>query len=187
MTDAPSVGSPNVPMHIDGEAVQAVQSGEEVKQTAFLCFIEADYNISRAHRLLTARLAMEGQRAPDRSTISRWASSDQWKVKADEIVHRDYPLIRRRHVARLVNLEDQAIGILAALFAGELNEEEPVVLKAKVDVVKALLPYIFGVPGSKANPNEILPPPPPTVEVEAMSPAERAERQRRRLEEQHGR
>jgi hypothetical protein len=88
---------------------------EWVEELAFVCWIESDRNIRRAMRLYTERQqakVYDGEDpAPDVAyqTWVSWKNRHNWEMKADAFVAANFPGLRMRHIARVMNLNTIAI------------------------------------------------------------------------------
>lgn len=167
-----------------GDRVTPYSYPSEVEESAFLCYIQSDRNISRASRCLEEAYPDDAP-LPDRSTVSRWAKAKAWDARADEVIAASFPNIRRRQTARIVSLVDQAIATYAQILAGELGHLKQADLMARVAVAKdALMLGGVGTAGSRTEIGQISPSAPVAAIEENLSPLERARRQRERLENQ---
>lgn len=154
----------------------------DIEELAFACYVKADRNISRAHRLLL-ELGTDHEFLPDRSTISKWASRKQWDVKADQAIANNFPHLLRRDLARLMALRSEALNTYASILAGELDHLKPPALMARQNTAKDVLTLAgLGTAGAKSDPGSLAPVAPIQQIEESLSPAERARRQRDRLE-----
>lgn len=156
----------------------------DVEEAAFACYIQADRNVSRAHRMLLEIMA-DHEYLPDRSTISRWARKGDWDAKADEAIAENFPHLLRRDLARLQVLRGQALAEQAAIFAGERDHLSGHQLMARTTGIGTVLQISgLGTAGVKADPGTLAPAPAMPQIEEGLSPQERARRQRERLENQ---
>ena len=154
----------------------------EVEELAFSCYVQADRNVSRAHRML-ANLLTEEEPCPERSTIQKWSTAKQWDVKADEAIAENFPNLLRRDLARLQVLRGQALSEQAAIFAGERDHLNSAQMMARTTGIATVLNISgLGTAGAKSDPTSLAPAPVVQAIEEGLSPAERARRQRERLE-----
>lgn len=101
----------------------------ETVELAFLCWIESDRHIPRAMRRFDA--VSDGGRRPTLQTWHQWKKDYNWPAQADQAISDNFPHIRRRQLARLVSLADEALAIDAAIFAGELDHLPRAALQAR--------------------------------------------------------
>jgi hypothetical protein len=154
----------------------------EIEELAFACYIQADRNVSRAHRMLL-ELCPEEEYLPDRSTIGRWARNRAWDAKADEAISLDYPNLLRRDLARVQILRGQALSEQSAIFAGERDHLAGHQLMARTTGIATVLQISgLGTAGSRSDERQLAPAPVIAALEEGLSPQERARRQRERLE-----
>lgn len=159
---------------------EPVRYGEDVKELAFACYVQADRNISRATMLLRARL--DGEPCPDRSVVSRWAKENSWALKATEAIAERFPYLQVEHAARLVEMADHALDTYKAALFGELDHLPLGAQRLRIEVAKHVLDMRgLGTSGAKYGNGEMpmLPPPPGDGNEGGSTPQER---QRRRLE-----
>jgi hypothetical protein len=154
----------------------------EIEELAFSCYIQADRNVSRAHRMLL-ELCTGEEYLPDRTTVQRWSSQKQWDAKADEVIADNFPHLLRRDLARLQVLRGQALSEQAAIFAGERDHLNSAQIMARTTGISTVLQISgLGTAGAKADPGQLAPQQVAHALEEGLSPADRARRQRERLE-----
>lgn len=154
----------------------------EIEELAFSCYVQADRNVSRAHRML-AELVTGDDPLPERSTIQKWSTQKQWDVKADEAIAENFPHLLRRDLARLQVLRGQALSEQAAIFSGERDHLNSAQMMARTTGIATVLNISgLGTAGAKSDPTSLAPAPVVQAIDEGLSPAERARRQRERLE-----
>ena len=156
--------------------------GPEVKELAFVCYVQADRNISRATRLLAEKLG-EG-RCPDRSVVSKWAKEDLWGLKATEAVYERFPYLNVEHAARQIDLTEQAYDTYQSIMNGDFDHLPSAIVSNKREVAKHLIDLRgLGTSGQRFGIAEpvlpALPAPAAAAADAALSPQER---QRRRLD-----
>lgn len=154
----------------------------EIEELAFSCYVQADRNVSRAHRMLRDLLTADDP-YPERSTMQKWSTQKQWDVKADEAIAENFPHLLRRDLARLQVLRGQALSEQAAIFAGERDNLSSSQMLARTTGISTILNISgLGTAGAKSDPTSLAPAPTMQAIDEGLSPTERARRQRERLE-----
>lgn len=101
-----------------------------VEELAFVCWIESDRNVKRAMQLYRERQdakVYEGEEpAPDVAyqTWISWKNRHNWEAKADAFVAANFPGLRMRHIARVMNLNTVAIERHADMLHNPNTREE---------------------------------------------------------------
>ena len=171
-----------------------LRHGAEMRELAFALYIKADRNLVQTLRLLDEECrGMKDDQdepilAPTYRTLQRWKASEDWDALADQAIAEAFPHLHMRNLARLMNLQGEALSQYAQVLNGELDELKPGALQARVAVAKDLLWLSgLGTAGSRVDNAQIQP---KAVAQEAidsgLTPQEVARRQRERLEGDRG-
>lgn len=110
----PSIAS-SIPSDLFDVTGAAVRHAPEVKQLALACWIEANGNAERAHRLLAQecpKYTIVGDQVPTARTIRRWSQSEGWELLLVRAVGQSYGHLLELYTARLVRLCGQGLDTL---------------------------------------------------------------------------
>jgi hypothetical protein len=111
MTDAP-----NRPLPVQLQEAHP----EWVKELAFVCWLEADRNASRALDLLEQQWPEDEPRRPVAyRTLAAWAQRENWQAKADDLIADNFPGLVMRHTARLVYMAGLALTTTEEVISGD--------------------------------------------------------------------
>jgi hypothetical protein len=93
---------------------------EWVKELAFVCWLEADRNASRALDLLEQQWPEDEPRRPVAyRTLAAWAQRENWQAKADDLIADNFPGLVMRHTARLVYMAGLALTTTEEVISGD--------------------------------------------------------------------
>lgn len=171
--------------------LHGLRHGQEMRELAFTLYIKADRNLKRTLELLDEEcrgmLGEDGKPVvtPNYRTLLRWKGAEDWDALADRAIAEAFPHLHMRNLARLMNLQGEALSQYADVLSGNLDDLKPGALQARVAVAKDLLWLSgLGTAGSRADGSSITP---KTVVQESidsgLTPQEIARRQRERLED----
>lgn len=111
----------------------------EVVELAFeLWAFECDRNTARVARRLGEMLD-EDQPRPHQTTVSYWARTRGWDIKADQRIADLAPHLRARQLGRLFMMGNQALDTFSQVLTGELDLQKQAPLQAKVAVSTKVL------------------------------------------------
>lgn len=171
-----------------------LRHGPEMRELAFSLYIKADRNLVQTLKLLDEECrGLKGEdgeqvMTPTYRTLQRWKAAEDWDVLADRAVAEAFPHLHMRNLARLMNLQGEALSQYSRVLAGELDDLKPGALQARVAVAKDLLWLSgLGTASAKADNAQIQPRMVVTEVAESgLTPQEIARRQRERLEGDKG-
>ena len=112
--------------------------GEEVREHAFVCWIEADGNCERALvRLVELFSDLDPTRPmPSVQSIRGWSRRYSWPARMVAAVADEYPHITARQLARLVIQADRAQDVIGRILAdGPMREGDAIRAKVAGDVL----------------------------------------------------
>lgn len=167
--------------------VKRVEHPVDVQDLAFeLWAFECDRNTARVARRLD-QLLDEGAPRPHQTTVSYWARTKGWDIRADQAIAALAPHLRARQLGRLFMMGNQALDVFGQVLTGELDEQRQAPLQAKVAVGSKVL-ELLGL-GTAAGRGEA-----PRLQLQAeqredlaeLSPQELARMQREALLERRG-
>jgi hypothetical protein len=115
-----------------------------MKERAFVVWLfEADRDPGRTEQILAedaATMATDGattlEDTPDKRTILRWSSEDDWHKRAQETLSRHSEAGKQRQEGRLRLIQDRAISEHDAILRGERDHLPAAALHARVTLIK---------------------------------------------------
>lgn len=165
-----------------------------MRELAFALYIRADRNLVQTHRLLEEEC--RGIKEEDGSdvltptyrTLQRWKASEDWDLLADKAIAEAFPHLRMRNLARLMNLQGEALSQYAEVLSGKWDDLKPGAIQARVAVAKDLLWLSgLGTAGNHAGSSAVQPKVIVTESIDSgLTPQEIARKQRERLEGDRG-
>jgi hypothetical protein len=129
------------------------QKGAFDEAVKALCFeiwlFLADRNAEDTVRLLAERLANVApedapqlQRLPSVRTVQNWAKTENWAIKANDLIRHTAEHIDEEQIARLFVLSDKAINLAHRIIDGEfLNHPRTGNVAIMADMVKEILKF----------------------------------------------
>ena len=144
---------------------------DEVKEAAFVAYVNADRSATKALRHLQEML-FEGEKVPDRTTIAKWAKKEGWDARADDLVASQFPALMARDLARLAMLRAKALRTADDVMEGELDHLNQGQLNARTNTMNTILTISgLGTAGSRVDMQALAPAP----KVEALPAGEDGE------------